>query len=86
MKRGTNLKRCLVCGDGGYWLKYFQKGHVSRLFSPEGQGPTMDTSPTGIFHMYRKCKEWHKKGKNSHTVTDAHLYKTEISKQQGGDK
>ena len=31
-------KGCLVCGDEDHWLKDFQKGHVTKLITPEGQG------------------------------------------------
>ena len=47
-------------------------GHVTKLITPEGQGPNIVTTSTVTFDLFRKCKRWYKKGNKCHHTTDMH--------------
>ena len=52
----------LVCVNEYHWINHYQRGYVPRLITPEGQGTTTSTNPTGIFYILRKCKQRYKTG------------------------
>ena len=81
MKRGTISNGFLVCRNGGYCLKYYQKRHVPILIPTEVQVPNMFTNHTGTFDLFRECRRWYNNHNNLHQNTDTRHYNTDRSQQ-----